>query len=106
MSPSLARSVNFVAETLESRLLLSAATSSNQFISITGDTSAELATTPSSPPMLLPLEASPNSTTAPTGLTPTTIRHAYGIDQITFNGGIITGDGTGQTIAIVDAYDN
>jgi hypothetical protein len=106
MSPSLARSVNFVAETLESRLLLSAATSPNQFISVTGDTSAGLVAAPSSPPVLLPLEASPDSTTAPTGLTPMTIRHAYGIDQITFNGGTITGDGSGQTIAIVDAFDN
>jgi len=31
--------------------------------------------------------------------TPTQIRHAYGIDQI-------AGDGSGQTIAIVDAYDD
>jgi hypothetical protein len=33
---------------------------------------------------------------------PGQIRHAYGIDQINF--GSITGDGSGQTIAIVDAY--
>src|SRR5262249_16037980 len=32
------------------------------------------------------------------GFTPAQIRHAYGLDQI-------TGDGTGQTIAIIDAYD-
>jgi hypothetical protein len=42
---------------------------------------------------LLPLQ-----TAAPSGLTPAQIRHAYGLD-------LITGDGTGQTIAIVDAYD-
>ncbi len=36
--------------------------------------------------------------------TPTAIRQAYGINTISFNG--ITGDGTGQTIAIVDAYDD
>jgi subtilase family serine protease len=35
--------------------------------------------------------------------TPQQIRHAYGFDAISFNG--VTGDGTGQTIAIVDAYD-
>lgn len=34
----------------------------------------------------------------PSGLTPAQIRHAYGLDQI-------TGDGAGQTIAIIDAYD-
>ena len=43
-------------------------------------------------------------TAAPTGLTPTQIRHAYGFDQITF--GSVQGDGTGQTIAIIDAYDS
>jgi subtilisin-like proprotein convertase family protein len=32
------------------------------------------------------------------------VRHAYGFDQITF--GSVTGDGTGQTIAIIDAYDD
>jgi hypothetical protein len=39
----------------------------------------------------------------PSGTTPSQIRHAYGFDQIQF--GSIKGDGTGQTIAIVDAYD-
>ncbi len=43
-------------------------------------------------------------TAAPTGLTPTQIRHAYGFDQITF--GSVQGDGSGQTIAIIDAYDS
>ena len=36
--------------------------------------------------------------------TPTQIRHAYGFDQIHF--GTVRGDGSGQTIAIVDAYDD
>jgi hypothetical protein len=45
-------------------------------------------------------------TSAPAGLNPTQIRHAYGIDQITFGSSKIVGDGTGQTIAIVDAYDD
>src|SRR5262249_14190317 len=36
-------------------------------------------------------------------LTPAQVAHAYGVDQIAF--GTIKGDGTGQTIAIVDAYD-
>jgi len=35
--------------------------------------------------------------------TPASIDHAYGVDQVNFDG--ITGDGTGQTIAIADAYD-
>jgi subtilase family serine protease len=35
---------------------------------------------------------------------PGQITHAYGIDQIAFNGGKVKGDGSGQTVAIVDAY--
>jgi subtilase family serine protease len=46
--------------------------------------------------------ASPLGTTGPTGYTPTEIRNAYGFSQISFNG--TTGNGTGTTIAIVDAY--
>jgi hypothetical protein len=40
------------------------------------------------------------------GLTPDQVRTAYGINSITFSGGTITGDGTGQTIAIVDAFND
>ncbi len=35
-------------------------------------------------------------------LTPSQVRQAYGINNISFNG--VAGDGTGTTIAIVDAY--
>jgi hypothetical protein len=40
--------------------------------------------------------------------TPLQVRHAYGFDQISFLSGssTVAGDGSGQTIAIVDAYDN
>src|SRR5262249_180712 len=38
----------------------------------------------------------------PSVYSPAQIRHAYGIDQIAFNG--VKGDGAGQTIAVVDAY--
>ena len=41
-----------------------------------------------------------------TPLTPAQVRHAYGFDQVSFSGGTVAGDGTGQTIAIVDAYDD
>jgi hypothetical protein len=43
----------------------------------------------------------PQASMAPGGFTPAQIRHAYGFDNIQFNG-----DGTGQTIAIVDAFDD
>ena len=46
----------------------------------------------------------PAATTGPTGLSATQIRHAYGVDAISFGGS--NGDGTGQTIAIIDAYDD
>jgi hypothetical protein len=48
---------------------------------------------------LTPL-SSPGS---PTGLSPSQVRTAYGVNQIAFTGSVV-GDGSGQTIAIVDAY--
>src|SRR5439155_2023110 len=42
----------------------------------------------------------------PAVFTPGQIRHAYGFDQITFANGSIVGDGRGQTVAVVDAYDD
>ncbi|MFT3883703.1 MAG: proprotein convertase P-domain-containing protein [Gemmatales bacterium] len=44
------------------------------------------------------------SSSGPVGLTPSQIRTAYGFNSISFES--VTGDGSGQTIAIVDAYDN
>jgi subtilase family serine protease len=40
----------------------------------------------------------------PAGFSPQQISQAYGFNQITFKNGTIKGDGSGQTIAIVDAY--
>ncbi len=44
---------------------------------------------------------------SPTGMTPAQIRHAYGFDQVGFlhKHRTIPGDGRGQTIAIITAYD-
>jgi subtilase family serine protease len=42
----------------------------------------------------------------PTGLTPSQVRQAYGVNQISYHNGTIVGDGSGQTIAIVVAYDD
>ena len=53
-----------------------------------------------------PNGATPLATTGPTGYTPAQIRAAYGINQITFNNGTVAGDGSGTTIAIVDAYND
>jgi hypothetical protein len=54
--------------------------------------------------VLLHAGATPMGTTGPTGYTPSQVRHAYGFDQISFNG--VAGDGRGTTIALVDAYDD
>jgi hypothetical protein len=58
--------------------------------------------------VLLPAgSATPFSGTGPGGgWAPSQIRHAYGFDQITFQNGTIPGDGTGETIAIIDAYND
>ena len=45
----------------------------------------------------------PLGTAGPMGFAPAQVRKAYGIDSISVAG--ITGDGNGQTVAIVDAYD-
>ena len=49
--------------------------------------------------------AAPYTTSGPTGTTPSQIRHAYGFDKITLGNGVAA-NGAGQTIAIVDAYDD
>jgi Bacterial pre-peptidase C-terminal domain len=50
--------------------------------------------------------ATPDGAASPPigAVTPAQIRHAYGIDQI-FDGGVLQ-DGTGMTVAIIDAFDN
>ena len=49
------------------------------------------------------LDGTPTPSASPSGLFPAQVRQAYGFGDISFDGGI-RGDGTGQTIAIVDAY--
>jgi subtilase family serine protease len=78
--------VRFVVERLEVRAVLSA--SSLELISAV--------------PAAHVLPAVTN--TSPVGFNPTQIRHAYGFDHIAFSNGAVKGDGSGQTIAIVDAY--
>lgn len=46
-----------------------------------------------------------DATQSPPGLTPVQIRGAYGFDHVAFPGNV-PADGRGQTIAIVDAYDD
>jgi subtilase family serine protease len=79
-------------ESLESRQLLS--------------TAATSATDPSQVTALPSLQVLPLVTTGPTGLSPQQIASAYGVNQIKFSGGKVTGNGAGQTIAIVTAYND
>jgi hypothetical protein len=77
-----------IVEPLEYRALLSA-------ISVLDTQFAE--------PALSALAAVTN--TSPRGYTPAQIRQAYSFGGITFNGSV-QGDGSGQTIAIIDAYND
>src|SRR5262249_17110127 len=81
--------INLACERLEERRLLSADATGGSLTQITAKPNREV----------LPL-----ASTGPAGMTPQQVRGAYGIDQITFSGGTITGNGAGQTIAIVEAY--
>ena len=94
----------FLVERIESRVLLSAATTAAAL----RDHMVHTTWVAYHPPgqALHPGsggDIQPFATSSPTGLTPAQMRHAYGVDQINFNGTV--GDGTGQTIGIVDAFD-
>jgi subtilase family serine protease len=73
-------------ETLESRRLFSAST-----LTLHND---------------LQILKSDTSSSTISGYTPDQIKKAYGIDEVSFSNGTVTGDGSGQTIAIVDAYND
>jgi hypothetical protein len=96
------RGRRLAAEPLEDRCLLSVAPgyAGPDFV-LVGSHLASTARWPSSAAPFL---------TGPTfpGYTPAQIRAAYGFDQITFTSGgtTIAGDGSGTTIAIVDAFDD
>ena len=84
--------LELVCEALESRQLLSTtATSTPNLSSIVAQTDLQL----------LPMAIS-----GPTSYTPQQIQNAYGVNQITFSGGKVVGNGAGQTIAIIDAYND
>ena len=52
--------------------------------------------------------AAPSATTSSSvqGYSPAQTSHAYGFDKISFDNGTVTGNGAGQTIAIIDAYND
>ena len=92
------RSFHLILERLEDRLVLSAVLPGLLEYHTPGTYPSGLKP---SPVGILPQD---NGSQSPVGYLPDQIRTAYGIDNILF--GKIQGDGTGQTIAIVDAYDD
>src|SRR5689334_2242580 len=52
----------------------------------------------------LPTAVQPFAAPGPVGYTPAQVRHAYGFDRIQF--GAVLGDGRGQTIAVITAFDD
>jgi subtilisin-like proprotein convertase family protein len=101
---------SLVCEALEPRLLL---TGNSPFDTVQHDADQALVSSADYDPIVQPYvvsslhaeEALPLAGSAsPGGYTPQQVRHAYGFDQIFFEGGSIVGDGAGQTIAIVNAY--
>lgn len=79
-----------ILELLESRELLSTTSVATTDLVYDRSTSVTLAST--------------SSTVQ--GYTPSQIAHAYGFDQVKFSSGTVKGDGSGQTIAIVDAFND
>jgi subtilase family serine protease len=72
-----------------------------QLLSAQGST-ASLGQTTAQPSIDITLMAS----TGPVGYSPEQIQTAYGVNQIFFSGGKVSGNGAGQTIAIIDAYND
>src|SRR5690348_6754973 len=74
--------INLACEPLEERRLLSVDAAGGSLTQITAKPNLNVVSLAS---------------TGPTGMTPQQVRGAYGIDQITFSSGTITGNGAGQT---------
>jgi hypothetical protein len=84
-----------VVDSLEDRLLLSASVATSSFV-LEGHASVASGTSRGDSPNVTPANSGP--------ITPAQMQQAYGVNQISFGG--VTGNGAGQTIAIVDAYND
>ncbi len=100
-SPVRKRCLQPVLENLENRLVLSVRSNINLNLTVFHDPTRIPASETPSATGILPLVG---GLPFPIGYEPSDISTAYGIGNIKF--GAVTGDGAGQTIAIVDAYDN
>jgi Galactose oxidase, central domain len=88
--------VRWAAETLEDRLLLSATPTAAPTFIVEGRATAPKSAQPAASPNVQPAFVAP--------LDPAQMQAAYGVNLISFNG--VKGTGHGQTIAIVDAYND
>ena len=91
-------------EQLEARQLLSGTTPLATLSSSSGSTQVQALLAPTYHLFTPAGSLSPLQTSGPQGYTPAELRAAYGLSQVTF--GAVTGNGTGQTIAIIDAYND
>ena len=96
-----ARSHVAAGEMLEERQLLAADLSYEEVGELWA---ASLGTEPIATPLTNVVAEPLAGTASPSGFSPAQIRTAYGFDQVYFQNNTIVGDGTGQTIAIVNAY--
>jgi hypothetical protein len=84
------KSSRYWLEVLETRQLLSGSNAAVSSVAMpAGLTATPLLTNP-----------------VPSALIPSQVRQAYGLNQVSFQGGAVVGDGSGQTIAIVTANDD
>ena len=93
-----------VVEELEARQLLSGQVLASAVESTATQVQAAVALRPTYRLYTAAGALSPLASTGPQGYSPSELRTAYGINQVTF--GAVTGDGSGQTIAIIDAYND
>ncbi len=83
--------ISLPCESLELRQLLSVGASSTSIDQVTAQPAVAV----------IPFVSS-----GPSGYSPQQIQDAYGVNQISFSSGTVTGNGAGQTIAIIDAYND
>jgi hypothetical protein len=84
-----------LVESVEDRLLLSASFATPSFV-LEGRAAIASGSSRGASPHVTPANSGP--------ITPAQMQQAYGVNQIAF--GAVTGNGAGQTIAIVDAYND
>jgi subtilase family serine protease len=96
---------NVQLEMLEQRQLLSGAVLATTKFTVAPRPTAAPASTVYTPNyQVLSTASGPVLSLLAGGYSPSVIRTVYGLSQISF--GTVTGDGTGQTIAIIDAYND